>query len=384
MSQTQTLILAIGAFQGLLLFTLLVSDKRVNYASKLLGLQCLLIATSFVLPLIVAAGESQFAWLIGLLVFLPACYGALTYLYCRTAITGSALKPSDMLHLLPLALCYLLNYDLLFSAEKALNFVTMAETTLLKHNLTKAVFYGQALVYATLLISMVSRYQAKAKQTLASYNPDIFRWLWSLTTFMVTIWGLKVLFYFISPAPMLNIMADCLLVIMIYAIAIMQWRNPGLFHIQQLATQLTTSHTTQKAQPDTTKHKPSADGLLDHDTRSDIFRMVQNQVRQQALYRDSQLTLVALAQQVGVSVHHLSETLNQFGGQNFNQFINEYRVAEVCAQLDHNSDRKLLDLALDAGFASKSSFNAIFKRHTGQSPSQYRSQSPDTADSAKF
>ena len=67
MSQTQTLVLAIGAFQCLLLFTLLVTDKRVNYASKLLGVQCLFIASTFVLPLIVAAGESKLAWLIGLL-----------------------------------------------------------------------------------------------------------------------------------------------------------------------------------------------------------------------------------------------------------------------------------------------------------------------------
>ena len=78
--------------QGFLLFTLLVSDKRVNYASKLLGIQCLLIATSFVLPLIVAVGEIDFAWLISFLVFLPVCYGALGYLYCRAAITGSSLK----------------------------------------------------------------------------------------------------------------------------------------------------------------------------------------------------------------------------------------------------------------------------------------------------
>lgn len=366
MSQTQTLILAIGAFQGLLLFTLLVSDKRVNYASKLLGLQCLFVATTFLLPLIVAAGDSQFAWLIGLLVFLPACFGALTYLYCRTAITGLALKPSDMLHLLPLALCYLLNYDLLFSAEKALNFVTMPQTTLVKHTVTKVVFYGQAVVYSALLINMVSRCQANAKQTLSSYNPDIFRWLWSLIIFMVTIWGLKVLFYFISPAPMLNIVANCLLVIMVYLVAIVQWRNPGLFHIQQLAT--------QRIQPKPPKQKQSADGLLDQDMRAGIFQLVRDQVEQRALYRDSELTLVALAERVGVSVHHLSETLNQYGGKNFNQFINEYRVAEVCQQLDHNSERKLIDLALDAGFSSKSSFNAIFKKLTGQSPSQYRCQ----------
>lgn len=370
MSQTQTLILAIGAFQGLLLFTLLVSDKRVNYASKLLGILCLFIATTFVLPLIVAAGESQFAWLIGFLVFLPASSGALIYLYCRTAITGSALKRIDILHILPLATCYLLNYDILFSAEKALDFVRMPEITLFKHTLTKIVFYGQTVVYAALLIRMVSRYQTKAKKTLSSYNPDIFRWLWSLITFMVAIWGLKILFYFISPAPILNLLADCLLVIMVYFVAIVQWRNPGLFHIQQLSTQLAT----QRGQPKTPKYKQSSDGLLDQDTRSSILRLVQDQVKKQALYRNSELTLVTLAEKVGVTVHQLSETLNQHGGKNFNQFINEYRVAEVCEQLDHKSEQKLIDLALNAGFSSKSSFNAIFKKHTGQTPSQYRSQ----------
>jgi len=366
MSQTQTLILAIGGFQGFLLFTLLVSDKRVNYASKLLGLQCLLIAATFVLPLIVAAGESKLAWLIGFLVFLPACSGALIYLYCRTAITGSSLKNIDILHLLPLAICYLLNYDILFSPEKALSFVRMPDTTLFRHSLTKVVFYGQIVVYAVLLIRMVSRYQTKAKQTLSSYNPDIFKWLWSLISFMVLIWGLKVLLYFISRVPMVNILADLLLVLMVYFIAIVQWRNPSLFHIQQLTTQLVQSTAPSR--------KQSSTSLLDQDTRASILRLVQDQVKEQALYRNSELTLATLAEQVGVSVHHLSETLNQMGGKNFNLFINEYRVAEVCQQLDQKSKRKLIDLALDAGFSSKSSFNALFKKLTGQTPSLYRSQ----------
>ena len=119
MSQTQTFILAIGGIQGFLLFLLLVTDKRVNQASKLLGFYCLLLTIFFILPLIVAAGESDYAWLVGFLVFLPACYGGLNYLYCRTAITHLPLKSIDLIHLVPLGLCYLINYDILFLFDKS-------------------------------------------------------------------------------------------------------------------------------------------------------------------------------------------------------------------------------------------------------------------------
>lgn len=359
MSQTQTIILVIGGLQGLVLSILLLTDKRVNYASKILGIQCLLIATTFFLPIIVDAGQGGFGWLIGVLVFLPSCYGGITYLYCRTSLTGLSLNRKDLLHLLPLVICYFLNYDILFSPEKALSFVTSSETTLFKHTLTKIVFYGQSVVYAVFLIRMVYVYQAKSKQTLSSYNPDIFKWLWSLIAFAVSIWLFKLLFYFIARESTLNVLADCLLVIMVYFVAIVQWRNPSLFHIEQLATE-----------PEQAKQQ--SDGLLDSETRLSILNLVQDQVREQALYRNSELTLATLAQQVGVSVHHLSETLNQSGGKNFNQFINEYRVAEVCQKLDQKSQQKLIDLALDAGFSSKSSFNSIFKKITGKTPSQYR------------
>ncbi|GAA4365293.1 hypothetical protein GCM10023151_22330 [Kangiella marina] len=153
---------------------------------------------------------------------------------------------------------------------------------------------------------------------------------------------------------------------MVYFIAIIQWRNPSLFHIKQLTEQLEQQEPPQAQEP--------SRGLLDLEMRSNILQLVQEQVKKEALYRNSELTLSTLAEKVGVSVHQLSETLNQYGGKNFNQFINEYRVAEVCQRLDQKSEQKLIDLAMDAGFSSKSSFNAIFKKVTGRTPSQYRCQ----------
>ncbi len=366
MSHTHTLILTIGGLQGLLLFTLLVSDKRVNYAGKLLGFYCLALASTLILPLIVVAENTAFTGVIGFLLFLPSCYGGLSYLYCRSAITGSALTPRDVIHFLPLLLCYALNHELLFSAQKALAFVTTPRNMHLSYGLTLLIFYGQAFLYMVLIGRLIYHYQHKARETLSAYNPDTFKWHWSLIGFMVLIWCLKTLAILTSLGYTANVVADGILVVMIYFFAVMQWRTPGLFHIQQLEAQLSNK--------DTPKSKKPTEGALDQKTRSSVLQLVQNQVQQQALYRNSELTLAMLADQVGVNVHHLSETLNQHGGKNFNLFINEYRVAEVCQQLGEPSQRNLIDLAMDAGFSSKSSFNAIFKKITGKTPSVYRQQ----------
>ncbi len=363
MSQILTFIYAIGAFQGLVLFALLISDKRVNYASKLLGLLCLMIASSFALPLIFGLGNGPLAWLIAPIVFLPACYGGVTYLYCRSAITGSPLKLLDLLHLIPLVICYLLNYEILFSPEKAIEFLAMHNDATITKAITAAIIFAQIVLYIILIISMLVYYQRKAKQTLSSYNPDIFKWLWSLTAFAVLFWGLSIVFNYISPMPSINLLAYATMVLMVYFIGFVQWRNPGIFHIQKL-----------DKQPEVQDKPNTSEGLLDQEMRSSILQEVKKQVKEQALYRNSELTLATLAEHIGISVHHLSETLNQQGGKNFNQFINEYRVAEVCEQLKQKSDRKLIDIALDTGFSSKSSFNATFKKLTGKTPSVYRQE----------
>lgn len=91
-------------------------------------------------------------------------------------------------------------------------------------------------------------------------------------------------------------------------------------------------------------------------------------------YRDSELTLTKLADMLSVSPHNLSEVINTQVGQNFFDFVNQYRVEEVKQNLANKEMQHftLLALGLEAGFNSKSSFNAIFKKHTGAPPSEFR------------
>ena len=92
------------------------------------------------------------------------------------------------------------------------------------------------------------------------------------------------------------------------------------------------------------------------------------------LYTNPDITLKDLSERLDTSTHNISEVINTRLNQNFFDFINRYRVERIKKDLlDKRKDHyTLFAIAIDAGFNSKSGFNAIFKRHTGQTPSEYR------------
>ena len=69
----------------------------------------------------------------------------------------------------------------------------------------------------------------------------------------------------------------------------------------------------------------------------------------------------------------MTTVLNGEIGQTFYDFVNVYRVRDVQRRIQAGEarTRKMLALALDAGFASKSTFNQAFKKHTSQTPSDF-------------
>jgi AraC-like DNA-binding protein len=75
----------------------------------------------------------------------------------------------------------------------------------------------------------------------------------------------------------------------------------------------------------------------------------------------------------------VSETLNRHAQKNFYEFINSYRVDAVQRALAEGCGGTVLDVAMAAGFSSKSTFNAIFKQFTGMTPTAWRRQQGSNA-----
>ncbi len=91
-------------------------------------------------------------------------------------------------------------------------------------------------------------------------------------------------------------------------------------------------------------------------------------------FLDPEITVEKLGKMLDLPEKHLSQILNEQFDQNFNNFINKYRVEEAKKKLldPKEQDFVLLKIAFDVGFNSKSVFNAAFKKFTGLSPSEYR------------
>jgi AraC-like DNA-binding protein len=97
-------------------------------------------------------------------------------------------------------------------------------------------------------------------------------------------------------------------------------------------------------------------------------------VEEKKPYMDAELTLSDLARQTGINRSQLSQLINDGIGENFYNFINKYRVEQVKKFMSEPAMKhyNMLGLALEAGFKSKSTFNLIFKRFTGLTPTEYR------------
>jgi AraC-like DNA-binding protein len=86
------------------------------------------------------------------------------------------------------------------------------------------------------------------------------------------------------------------------------------------------------------------------------------------------LNLERLAAQMKIQPRILSHVINRHFECNFFEFINNYRVDEAKKMLSDKQyeDKNMLDIMLDVGFNSKATFNSLFKKKVGMTPSEYR------------
>ncbi|WP_421131635.1 helix-turn-helix domain-containing protein [Alteromonas sp. A079] len=388
---------AIGAFNALLLSVVLFFSGKLNPAGKVLVIWLLAWSIYAVSPLIFINAPASFLSAFHIIaLWLPASFGALMYLYLSLSIRRTALLKRDIIKFIPLVMCLLLNADYAFMSEVQLaDFRNRGVEFDIQHQIAMVFLYGQAFYYFAKSFRLIVRYKQQTESELSNFQPAVFQGLTVIIGVNLILWLLEILSALYSGVYFLALASDIFFTLFLCFLGLLHWKEPHFFsvthrqkipdeshnreHLDPIVSHCVDNHVKRTEGYVDASHflldgekKDDSSALLD-ETLAEVFQSIDVFMREQQPYLDSKLSLTSLSDQLGLGKHYVSEAINAVSGQNFHQYVNNFRVQWFCKQLKENPSSKLLDLAMDSGFSSKSAFNAVFKKLTGKTPTQYKS-----------
>ena len=113
---------------------------------------------------------------------------------------------------------------------------------------------------------------------------------------------------------------------------------------------------------------------LREETMAQLLETLECLMAEKQLYLDPELSLPKLADYLNTTVNHVSQTINAGLQTTFFDYINQKRVEAAIKLMrsDTTSREAILDIALEVGFNSTSTFYNAFRKVTGQTPGAYR------------
>lgn len=389
----QFIALLLGSAHGFYLsFALLTKNNKENNANLILAL----LIFSFTLKLfsifLDVTGFSVIGpYLIELDAPIAFLFGPLMFLYVQK-LTSPSFYKVNFIHFLPFLLAIVISLPFYWqSAEFKVDWLVDIPTT--QFGQFYLILFER--VFTPLKLVLITGYLINIYQRLIQHQKDIadnftniekisLTWLTRLFSMIIVLffcwvfWELIDLYLVSCNANSMGVSCETLeetanhfmllseygLVVCLYLISIYSLKQPAIFTDNS-------HHVEQKIEANDEKYQKSS---LTEESSTQVFQEICRFVRQQKLYLEPDLSLSQLAQQSGFSKHHLSQAINQCANTTFFDFINCMRVEHAKSLLHADNKLNILEVSLEAGFNSRSSFYNAFKKHTQLTPSQFKKQ----------
>jgi AraC-like DNA-binding protein len=374
----------VGALQGLLLTGVLFAQKKNRTANVLLAVLMATFTIYLSGTVYFSAGLVRlFTHFFGVSYQTPWVFGPLVYLYARAASDRSwRFEKRTLIHFVPVAINTLAfsPYYFMSGAEKlAMMDRWIAGDVPLQLAILDPFKYISGLGYSIATVMYLRRHRQQIEHSYSNIGRVNLTWLMTLTVAAFGIWLLATSLKIAGVAGLVrDAHISLAMAVLVYAIGYMGLRQPEVFRYETAEYPVPKSlAAVQPPAPPPDEPEPAQryerSGLSDVEARR-LKTSLLAIMDAKRPWRDSELTLADLAEQLGSTPHKLSEVLNSEVGETFYDFVNGYRVREVQRRIKAGEARalKMLALAMDAGFASKSTFNQAFKKHTSQTPSDFR------------
>jgi AraC-like DNA-binding protein len=234
----------------------------------------------------------------------------------------------------------------------------------------------QYVFYIVLIFRILKRYKETYLENFTNSNNSSFKWLFQMTILFLMAHAVvffKSLIRYTDYHALLN---GSNVIIGIVALFISCWfvlkalNNPELFKGVDSTMLLVNEAINKKVvlvKEDLSENSKSPEIISQ-------IAQVKKYVSENEPYLDPSLTIQELSKQVNIPVRDLSILINHHMNKHFFDFINEYRIEKAKEILKDASKSKvtILEILYEVGFNSKSSFNTAFKKHTNQTPTEFR------------
>lgn len=278
---------------------------------------------------------------------------------------------------------YIGDYGLNFAAQPYSHYLTTMPSLITCRSLY-AVFF----IECTIILIAVNKHVSIFKQHIDNYysgiNQSRSRWLVAVVASIVIYYIVCIVDMFITDIaydPLLLWLRTIIIIINSVAFimcreiywtvkpAFVETYNQTEDHITDAAAQLKTdTPAAATASPDNNTSKPqpatdtsSIDAIVTEWTR-----------REDKPYLKESITIMQVAEQMGLNTRLLSNYLNSVKGRNFNAWINYLKVEETKLMLLADRSVSLSEIAFKMGFTDLASMSKIFKSIEGMPPSVYR------------
>lgn len=346
--QAWGIVYAIAAAQATLL-ALALWRRAANIAANhvLSGWTALVALDLGVKAVFLASGDTR--WLVPYAVvgLFPFLHASLFYVYVRALTTGRGFGPRDLAHFAGFAVAFVAASPLSAGSSGWRGPGAWIGVFLL--------VYAFAYVFAAML--RIARFRRRLRERRADADRQSLQWLGAMAASQALIWGLAAL-QESGRVPFVSYY-------MIYGAVALWVFVTGWFSLAQPPV------------PAPLLADAACAGAEDDARFPEVEARLARLMADEHLYREPALTIGQLARRSGYPEYLVSAVINHRLGATFWDYINHLRIDAVRERLaDPGETRTILDLAYACGFTSKSTFNAAFRRETGETPSDYRRRHP--------
>ena len=338
-----------------------------------------------------AAGlVDRYPHFLGIAYPLPFLYGPIIYVYANAAADRTyRVTGRDTLHFAPFVATVIMGLPiyLMSGPDKIAWFQRLlAGDVPLWIRIADPLKYVSGIAYVVATIVCLRRHRERVKNSYSSTERVNLHWLLWLGGAATAIWLLAIGIEVAESTGLVQIergddLVALAIAILVYSIGYMGLRQSEVFRYETaeypvpeaMTSEVSPMASVPSDAPAETEPAYERSGLSDAEARRLKDRLLALMEAERP-WKNSELTLADLAERLHTTPHKLSEVLNTQIGETFYDFVNGYRVREVQRRITAGEAKslKILSLAMDAGFASKSTFNQVFKKHTSQTPSDFR------------